>query len=206
MSDLLPKSESILDYGCANKPYKELFARKFDRYVGADLPGNRSADIAIGPTGELPIDSNSFDCVLSSQVLEHVEDPHKYLRESWRVLKPNGSLLISTHGFWPYHPDPTDYWRWTIDGLQLEIKKAGFEVVNVQGILGLQSVALQLWQDATFELLPRFIQPIYTGLFQFGIGLIERRNPNKLSTDAAVYIILARKNGVTLPPGSSVED
>lgn len=192
-SDLLPKGTKLLDYGCANKPYQSLFIKKFDQYIGADLTGNPLADIIIGEKGDLPCEPNSFDCVLSSQVLEHVIDPNVYLRESWRVLRANGSLILSTHGIWPYHPDPTDFWRWTIDGLQLEIRRAGFEILLVQSVFGMESVALQLWQDATHERLPRFIRSIYTGLFQFGIGLIERRQPNKLSTDAAVYVILARK-------------
>ncbi|HCX30511.1 MAG TPA: hypothetical protein DHU55_12210, partial [Blastocatellia bacterium] len=175
--------------------YETLLKQKFVNHIGADLPGNKRADIEIKPTGELPSADGSFDCVLSSQVLEHVTDPQLYLREAFRVLKAGGSLIVSTHGIWPYHPDPTDFWRWTIEGLQREIQLAGFEISLVKSVFGLESVALQLWQDATHERLPRLIRSIYTGVIQAIIGFIERRRTEKVSNDAAVYIVLARKVG-----------
>jgi len=185
--------DSILDYGCGDRPYESLFAAKYKNYVAADIPGNSKANLVIGANGQIPAADETFDCVFSSQVLEHVREPQMYLREAHRVLKQEGNLIVSTHGIWPYHPDPTDFWRWTIDGLQREIHRAGFEILMVKGVFGLESTALQLWQDATFERLPRFVQPLYTWFFQMAIGLIESRHPDKTSNNASVYIVLARR-------------
>lgn len=193
-SDLLPTGESLLDLGCGNKPYEMLFRKKFGKYVGADLAGNKDADLLIDSDGRVQCTDNTFDCVLSSQVLEHVTSPQLYLGEARRVLKPGGSLVLSTHGLWPYHPDPTDFWRWTVDGLQVEIRRAGFDVLNVQGVMGLESASLQLWQDATFERLPAFIRPLYTWFCQTIIHLIESRRKARLCDDASIFVILARKD------------
>ena len=107
----------VLDYGCAEMPYRSLFPRTIE-FVGADLPGNPHASVALNPDGSLPVADASFDAILSTQVLEHVEDPVLYLAECSRVLRPGGRMLLSTHGIFVYHPDPVDLWRWTCEGLR----------------------------------------------------------------------------------------
>ena len=196
-SDQLTAGEAILDYGCADSPYRFLFEKKFRRYIGADLPGNEHADLTINEKGQLPVESESFDCVLSSQVLEHVLNPKQYLNEAWRILKPQGSLILSTHGIWSYHPDPNDYWRWTVEGLKSEIQQAGFEVSQMYSVFGPESSALQLWQDATSERLPAFARTTYIRIIQMMIGFIEGRHENKFSNDASIYVLLGHK---TLAP------
>lgn len=189
----LPAGEKLLDYGCGNSPYEPLFAGKFEQYVGADLPGNPAAGVTIDSGGRLPLEDGVMEGVLSTQVLEHVEDPALYLAEAHRVLRPGGSLVLSTHGFWKYHPDPTDYWRWTADGLMRILEEAGFCVVSMRSVLGMASVAVQFWQDATISSLPRPLQPAYAGAMQALIGLIERTRGGRFSQNASVYVVLARK-------------
>ena len=106
----------VLDVGCGGKPYLPYFEPHADSYVGVDI-GNPAADIE-GSVEALPVDDRSFDLVLCTQVLEHVEDPPQAVRELHRVTAPGGRVLASTHGVQVYHPSPTDYWRWTHAGLQ----------------------------------------------------------------------------------------
>jgi SAM-dependent methyltransferase len=116
----------ILDYGCGGSPYKSLYNAK--KYVRADYVESADLDISIGEDGGLPCDSSQFDIVLSTQVLEHVREPQIYLKEAFRVLRPGGSLILTTHGIWEDHGCPFDFRRWTADGLRAEIQLAGFDV------------------------------------------------------------------------------
>jgi SAM-dependent methyltransferase len=69
---------------------------------------------------ELPFPSESFDCVASDQVLEHVAgDPATAVAESFRVLKPGGIAAHTTCFINPIHLHPHDYWRFTPAGLRL---------------------------------------------------------------------------------------
>jgi SAM-dependent methyltransferase len=84
--------------------------------IGFDVPGNPYADLH-GSIDALPVPDASFDVVLCLQVLEHVPDPAAAVRELRRVVRPGGRVLLSTHGVYPFHPNPEDLWRWTHTGL-----------------------------------------------------------------------------------------
>lgn len=184
--------ELLVDFGCGDAPYEPLLAPRFTRYVRADLPGNPHAQIEISPDGRLPLPDGVANAVLSSQVLEHVADPRSYLTEAHRVLAPNGVLVVSTHGSWRYHPDPTDYWRWTRDGLELELSSAGFSSIWIRGVLGRTSTAIQLLQDAVSEALPAGVSRLPGLLLQRVIGMMERVRREPAPIDAAIYVIVAR--------------
>ena len=75
---LVPKNLSmVLDYGCGGSPYRPLFGSC--TYHRADLSGGNNLDFEYGPDAKLPSVMSGYDCVLSTQVLEHVEDPGTYL-------------------------------------------------------------------------------------------------------------------------------
>jgi SAM-dependent methyltransferase len=106
----------VLDVGCGDRPYEPLFAAATE-VVGFDVPANRAADLH-GSIDAIPVEPASFDVVLCLQVLEHVPDPAAAVRELRRVLRPGGRVLASTHGVYPFHPNPDDLWRWTHTGLE----------------------------------------------------------------------------------------
>jgi SAM-dependent methyltransferase len=118
----------VLDVGCGDRPYRELFPEA----VGFDVPGNPHADLH-GSIEAIPVDDASFDLVLCLQVLEHVADPAAAVRELRRVVAPGGRVLLSTHGVYPFHPNPDDLWRWTQQGLErLFLTNGEWESVSVR--------------------------------------------------------------------------
>lgn len=114
----------LLDVGCGQKPYEPFFAPFVASYVGVDPVDNPRAELK-GSIEDLPVEDDSFDVVLCSQVLEHCDDPPRAVGELYRVTAPGGRLLLSTHGVQVYHPSPADYWRWTHAGLEKVLRENG---------------------------------------------------------------------------------
>jgi SAM-dependent methyltransferase len=121
----------ILDFGAGISPYRSLFPSA--NYLRADFAIEESnlPDYVLNESLVVDAPDNSFDIILSTQVLEHVEDPLSYLMECLRLLRPHGKLILSTHGTYADHPCPGDYHRWTGDGLALICREAGFEAPEV---------------------------------------------------------------------------
>ena len=79
-----------------------------------------------------PLDDGVFDLVLCTQVLEHADDPAAVVRELFRVTRPGGRVLASTHGVMVFHPNPYDHWRWTHTGLRkLFAENAEWEQLDI---------------------------------------------------------------------------
>lgn len=114
----------IIDVGCGDRPYEALLKPITARYVGVDWTQRPGVDV-VAPAEDLPFEDAKFDLLLSTQVLEHVDDPARVVAEARRVLRPGGVALISTHGVVNYHPNPNDYWRWTHAGLARLLQQDG---------------------------------------------------------------------------------
>ncbi|MFI4973003.1 MAG: class I SAM-dependent methyltransferase [Caulobacterales bacterium] len=123
-----------LDFGCGSRPYEPLFRGAGCAYRGADFGGE--AEVLIDAEGRLHAPDHSADLVLSFQVLEHVRDLATYFAEARRVLRPGGTMVLSTHGTWLYHPHPEDHRRWTRQGLIGDIQAHGFDVAECHPVLG----------------------------------------------------------------------
>lgn len=125
---------TVVDFGCGERPYQDLFVQHGMHYVGCDLEG--TPDVRFEPGLPLPLRSGSAALVSSFQVLEHVEQVDEYLGECRRLLDARGRLLLSTHGVWPYHPHPGDYQRWTRTGLELLLSRNSFRTTRITPLLG----------------------------------------------------------------------
>jgi len=190
----------LLDYGCGSMPYRKFFEPHVEQYVGIDLPTaherfKTEANFYIDEEGRVPdIPDNHADFLFSSMVLEHVYEPAIYLDECYRMLKPGGIALVSTLGNWIYHATPDDYWRWMAPGLRRELETAGFEVLELDGIMGMLSISAQFLQDGLRDKLPKFLRPYFIFVLQ---GLVQLADmpygPYSNNRDAAAYTFVVRK-------------
>ncbi len=136
----IPAGLTVLDYGAGGSPYRPLFPES--DYRRADVLATTECEYLIAPDGTIPEKAATFDLILSSQVLEHVGDPSVYLSECYRLLKPGGILVLTTHGTYEDHGCPYDFQRWTADGLRRDIEKSGLAVGPLYKVTtGLRAVA-----------------------------------------------------------------
>jgi SAM-dependent methyltransferase len=188
------KNLLLIDFGCGNMPYRGVIEPMVGKYEGVDLEMNPKADHYIGFDSKTTLPDNYCDIILSNQVLEHVDSPSGYLQEALRILKPGGSIICTTHGYWFYHPTPNDYWRWTSAGLRKTIADEGFQISSFFGIMGLAASGLQLFQDAIISKLPKFLIPPFALVMQGLIFLFNKiNNQEQRNRDASLYVVLAQK-------------
>jgi len=188
------KSLTLVDFGCGDMPYRSVIEPMIGKYWGVDLDINPSADYHIDYDSKTTLPDNFCDIILSNQVLEHVDSPHSYLSEAYRLLKPGGSMILTTHGYWYYHPTPYDYWRWTSAGLKKTIEADGFQITSFHGIMGLAASGIQLFQDAILLKLPKFLAPPFAFVMQLFIRLFDKiHSQQQRDRDASLYVVIAKK-------------
>src|SRR5262249_3062892 len=136
-------------------------------------------DFEYGPDARLPPNAHDYDCVLSTQVLEHVQDPETYLQECCRVLRPGGHLLLTTHGIYEDHGCPYDYWRWTADGLKCILQGAGLEVQSAKKLTTGPRCVVFLAERNLKRLRFDLAGP-YGKVLSFGVRLVQRLGTSRL--------------------------
>ena len=85
-------------------------------FINVDLSPFYGVDI-VAHAGRLPFSDGSCDRVACLALLEHVPDPEEVVRESYRVVKPDGLVEAVVPFCHPYHPYPSDFSRFSREGL-----------------------------------------------------------------------------------------
>ncbi|MBU0880753.1 MAG: methyltransferase domain-containing protein [Candidatus Omnitrophica bacterium] len=135
----------LLDIGCGDKPYEDLFRPFVKSHVGADSCDE--ADVKMD-AHSIKFAAEAFDTVLATSVIEHCEEPAKVISEMRRVLKKGGHLVLTVPYIMFIHLEPRDFYRLTKYGLQYLLRD--FDIVKMEtiggywtstGYLGLQYLA-----------------------------------------------------------------
>jgi SAM-dependent methyltransferase len=170
----LPAHSMVIDLGCGNGLLLSRFRARGWHLVGIDssqsgvqIARKKYPDIrfeSADATDDLSfVGYGSFDAVISTDVIEHIFLPRKYVANCFKVLKPGGTLVITTpyHGYaknlaialtnrWDSHLQPLqDFGHikfWSVDSLSALLFDAGFQRISWQG-LGRVS---HLWKDMLF--------------------------------------------------------
>lgn len=126
----------------------------------------------------LPYSDNTFDFIISDQILEHVKNPFKAVDECYRVLKPNGYAIHTTCFMNEEHcvswgvKEYGDYWRFTIAGLKLLHEK--YEVVQCDGWGNREALKL-IFAGKRWEVAPREVIKINENAYHITTWLIAKK-------------------------------
>lgn len=125
----VPAGARILDAGAGRRPYRRHFAHA--RYESTDVAecgsGGERHDFLCSLEA-IPRPEGVYDAVVSTQVLEHVEDPQRVVDEFCRILRPGGLLFLTVPQGWGIHRAPHHYYNFTCYGLASLFHRAGLEI------------------------------------------------------------------------------
>ncbi len=194
-----------LDIGAQTGPYKAAFPNR----VAIDIVP-RDGIAVVTDAQALGLASDTFDVVLCTEVLEHLPEPQAAIDEMFRVLKPGGTLLLTTRFLFPIHDAPHDYFRFTKFGLLYLVRR--FDAVTIEeetttvGAIAVLVQRLGLQTDsvggglgrATWLLLARLIRP-FSGLIRREYGDSRRLTPTS-GVMTSGYHLMCRRPGTPTPP------
>jgi len=89
-------------------------------YIGADMSAGKGVDVVCNSSGLIEkFGRDSFDLVISTSLLEHVQDWKAAIHNMKGVCRPGGTILLTTcaPGF-QYHGYPYDFWRYELSDLK----------------------------------------------------------------------------------------
>ncbi len=205
--NIFKSGDKIIDMGGVKFGKRGIFdIGKYDLDVKyANLNKDKSPDY-LCDISSVPVDDNYFDGVIISEVLEHVFDPVKVLKEAYRIMKPGGYIMICVPFMYHIHPDPEDYGRYTETYYQKVLSEIGFKNTETykQGLFfSVLANMLKIWayELAKFKkpenLFLRKLVREFVNKFQFyAIKLDERKffKENKVfSSHTTGYGIICRK-------------
>ncbi|GAB3781444.1 hypothetical protein GCM10028818_35550 [Spirosoma horti] len=189
-------SGKVLEIGCGWGRGLELLTKAADHYTGidkneeliaglsAEYPNSTFIAANIPPLRSLP--DNTFDYIVTFQVIEHIENDDVFIKEAHRVLKPGGKLLLTTvNKTFSLTRNPWHVREYYADGLKALMAKY-FPTVETRGIHGNEKVMAYYEQNKeSVKKLTRFdifnLQyRLPRRLLQVPYDLMNRLNRNRL--------------------------
>ena len=138
----------LLDLGCGNVPLYEVYKENISDNICVDwvntLHKNPYLDYEIDLNREIPLQSEQFDTILITDVLEHIAKPELLIGEMARLLKPNGKIILTVPFFYWLHEKPHDYFRYTEFALRMFCENKNLIVVSLEAYGGAPEIILDI--------------------------------------------------------------
>lgn len=147
----------LLDLGCGNQPYRGWYEPLVNSVTALDAVPLPGVDV-VAMADAVPLLDASFDVILATEVLEHVNDAERAMSEIFRLLKPGGHVIATVPYLYPTHEAPYDYRRFTHFGLVAIAERHGLRVIDLASKGGVLSWLAQLSVVALVEALNQLLR------------------------------------------------
>lgn len=130
----------LVDLGCGKAPLLDCYGAHVDSVLLADWANsyheNPLLDLVCDLNKPLELESDRFDTIVLSDVLEHIAEPNALLGEVARIAAPGARLILNVPFLYSLHEEPYDYFRYTRFGLTRMLEAAGFVEIQVEEVGG----------------------------------------------------------------------
>ena len=139
-----PNKLKVLDIGAGHKPYEKLF--KHCLYESCDhatvlkeIRENEQHQHSFycDITKNIPKPDNHYDLIICNEVVEHINEPYSAFKEFYRILRPEGRLVITAPQCHGLHQEPYNYFNYLSYGLEYLLKKSKFVDIKITPLGGI---------------------------------------------------------------------
>ena len=130
-----PLAGQIIDFGSksSNMSYNRFIKKTTDCIITYTDLNPQSEDVQkINLEEKFKIQDDAYDAIMCLNTLEHIYNFKNVIEESARIVKKGGVFIGTTPFLVGYHPDPNDYFRYTIDAIERIFEESGFEKIEIK--------------------------------------------------------------------------
>jgi SAM-dependent methyltransferase len=201
----------VLDVGGKKVRKRGLFrpdAAPAESWEYLNVDAETQPDI-LAPADAIPAADESYDSIMLAEVLQHLEEPGRVLREIGRVMRPGGVIVATIPFLFPVHHDPDDFQRWPPTLLRIEFERAGLHVDELVPMGSVAAVIFDLlwvtWGTYTARV-PRLPYRLASAPFVLVkplVAALDRRLGRVRDRINTGYLVVARKPASNSPSTTS---
>ncbi len=135
----------MIDLGGGERPsYERYWGIAPSKFIRADIDPGKHPDVVADLNKPLPFADNFADHVFLFNTIYIMKEPRRLMTGIYRVLKPGGALWVLSPFMFPEAKEPDDFFRYTSEGLEADLRNAGFASTVIESVGERWSVAVSL--------------------------------------------------------------